>query len=60
MHVIPESWPHLHILVTVFPSVGLLFALGFYVVAIVTDNEAMKRTGLLLASAHRIACHSGE
>src|SRR4051812_28554053 len=47
MHVIPASWPHLHILVTVFPSVGLVFALGFYVAGIRTKNEALKRTCLL-------------
>src|ERR1700730_8285793 len=43
MHVIPQSWAHLHILVSVFPSVGLIFALGFYATAFRTDNEAMKR-----------------
>ncbi len=34
MHLIPESWSHLHILVSVFPSVGLVFALGLYVALI--------------------------
>jgi uncharacterized membrane protein len=43
MHLIPQSWAHLHILVSVFPSVGLIFALGFYAAAFATDNEAMKR-----------------
>jgi uncharacterized membrane protein len=43
MHLIPESWAHLHILVSVFPSVGLIFAIGFYVTAFFTDNEGMKR-----------------
>jgi uncharacterized membrane protein len=46
MHVIPQSWSHFHILVTVFPSVGLVFALGFYLVAMIINNEAMKRIGL--------------
>ena len=46
MHLIPESWSHLHILVSVFPSVGLIFALGFYVTAILTNNEVMKRSCL--------------
>jgi uncharacterized membrane protein len=46
MHVIPQSWAHLHILVTVFPSVGLVFVLGFYIAAFVTANEAMKRVCL--------------
>ena len=48
MHVIPQSWSHLHILVSVFPSVGLVFVLGFYIAAFTTNNEAMKRICLLL------------
>jgi uncharacterized membrane protein len=48
MHLIPQSWSHLHILVSVFPSVGLIFALGFYATAIITNSEAMKRTGLVV------------
>ena len=31
MHLIPQSWPHFHILVSVFPLVGLIFVLGLYV-----------------------------
>ncbi len=46
MHLVPQSWSHWHILVSVFPSVGLVFVLGFYVAAFVTANEAMKRTCL--------------
>jgi uncharacterized membrane protein len=38
MHWIPQSWSHLHILFSVFPSVGLIFALGFYAVAMITNN----------------------
>jgi uncharacterized membrane protein len=48
MHLIPQSWAHLHILVSVFPSIGLIFALGFYVTAFITDNEALKRTCLVI------------
>ena len=48
MHLIPASWSHLHILVSVFPSVGLVFVLGFYVTALLTNNEVMKRTCLVL------------
>ncbi|MSP94720.1 MAG: hypothetical protein EXR00_05570 [Alphaproteobacteria bacterium] len=47
MHVIPESWSHLHILVTVFPSVGLLLLLGLYGGAFLWNNEMMKRTCLV-------------
>lgn len=46
MHLIPESWSHLHMLVSVFPSVGLLFVLGAYVTALGTNNEGMKRVCL--------------
>jgi uncharacterized membrane protein len=48
MHLIPQSWSHLHILVGVFPSFGLLFVLGFYIAGLVTDNNVIKRTCLAL------------
>jgi uncharacterized membrane protein len=46
MHLIPQSWSHLHILVSVFPSVGLLFVLGFYIAGLVTKNEVIRRSCL--------------
>src|SRR5580700_2076224 len=46
MHLIPQSWSHLHILVGVFPSFGLVFVLGFYIAGLVTDNNVIKRTCL--------------
>ena len=48
MHLIPQSWSHLHILVSVFPSVGLVFVLGFYITALATKNEVIKRSCLIL------------
>src|SRR5262249_48180228 len=48
MHLIPQSWSHLHILVSVFPSVGLVFVLGFYIIALATKNEVIKRSCLVL------------
>src|SRR5580704_8602085 len=48
MHLIPESWSHFHLLVSVFPSVGLIFALGFYIAALATDNETLKRACLFV------------
>ncbi len=48
MHLIPDNWSHLHMLVGVFPSVGLIFAIGFYVASMVTRNEAMKRVCLIV------------
>jgi uncharacterized membrane protein len=47
MYLIPESWSHLHLLVSVFPSVGLVFVLGVYLYAFHTNNEATKRICLL-------------
>jgi uncharacterized membrane protein len=51
MHLIPASWSHLHILVSVFPSVGFLFCIGVYVAALATNNELMKRACLALFGA---------
>jgi uncharacterized membrane protein len=48
MHLIPQSWSHLHILVSVFPSCGLMFVLGFFIAGIVTNNDALKRAALAL------------
>jgi uncharacterized membrane protein len=48
MHLIPQSWSHLHILVSIFPSVGLVFVLGFYVAGFLANNEGIKRTCLVL------------
>src|SRR5258706_15601809 len=48
MHLIPQSWSHLLILVSVFPSFGLVCVLGFYIAGLLTDNNVTKRTGLVL------------
>jgi uncharacterized membrane protein len=48
MHLIPQSWSHLHILVSVFPSFGLVCVLGFYIAGLVADNSVTKRTCLVL------------
>jgi uncharacterized membrane protein len=48
MHLIPASWSHFHILVSVFPSIGLIFALGFYIAAMSTNNAAMQRICLFV------------
>lgn len=46
MHLIPQSWPHLHILISVFPPVGFVFALGFYAAGLITRNDVIRRTAL--------------
>jgi hypothetical protein len=48
MHVIPQSWSHLHILIGVFPTIGLVFVLGFYIAGIRTDNDFIRKTCLVL------------
>ena len=48
MHLIPQSWAHLHILVSVFPSFGLVIVLGFYLAGFLADNDGIKRTCLVL------------
>jgi len=48
MHLIPQSWAHWHIFLSVFPSVGLVFALGFYLAGLVADNDLMKRSCLVV------------
>jgi uncharacterized membrane protein len=48
MHLIPQSWAHLHILVSVFPSFGLVIVLGFYLAGFLAGNEGIRRTCLVL------------
>jgi hypothetical protein len=48
MHVIPQSWSHFHILISVFPSIGFAIGLGFYIAALRTGSEFAKRLCLLL------------
>jgi uncharacterized membrane protein len=45
MHLIPTNAAHIHLLVSVFPSVGLMFALGLFVAAMKTNNALMQRLG---------------
>ena len=48
MHLIPASWSHFHMLVAVFPSVGLIFAVGLFIAAMATNNAAMQRICLFV------------
>ena len=48
MHLIPQSWSHLHILISVFPSIGLVIVLGFYIAGFRTGNDFTRRTCLVL------------
>jgi uncharacterized membrane protein len=48
MHLIPQSSSHWHMLVSVFPSFGLVFVLGFYITGVLADNDGTKRICLVL------------
>lgn len=39
---------HFHLLVTIFPSIGLIFALGFYIASLATGNEFFTRFCLFI------------
>jgi uncharacterized membrane protein len=44
----PQAWSHVHMIVNHFPTVGFVFALGFYIFALIMNNEIMKRSSLVL------------
>lgn len=48
MHVIPQTWSHLHILISVFPFFGLLIFLGFYLGGLRSGSIGATRTCLIL------------
>jgi uncharacterized membrane protein len=55
MHLIPHSWAHWHILVSLLPSVGLFFALCLYGIGIYTDKDIIKRACLIIFVAIALA-----
>src|SRR5882724_8993509 len=55
MHLIPQSWAHWHILVSLLPSVGLFFALCLYGKGIYTDKDIIKRACLIIFVAIALA-----
>ena len=44
----PQAWSHVHMILNHFPTVGFVFALGFYITALVMNNVVMKRSSLVL------------
>jgi uncharacterized membrane protein len=48
MHLVPQSWPHLHLIVSVFPLVGFVFVVGFYIAGLVTRNDVIRRGCLVV------------
>ena len=55
MHVIPQSWSHWHILVSLLPSVGLFFALCLYGVGMYADKDIIKRACLIVFAVVALA-----
>ena len=56
MHVIPQSWSHLHILISVFPTFGLLIVLGFYFAGMRTGDAFTRRICLILFVMLALLC----
>ncbi len=46
MHIIPQSWSHLHILIGVFPFIGFAIGIGFYIAGLRTNNAATRKACL--------------
>jgi uncharacterized membrane protein len=44
----PPAWPHVHMILNHAPTVGFLFAMAFYLVALVVNNDLMKQGSLIL------------
>src|SRR5262249_59411842 len=44
----PQVWSHAHIILNSFPTVGFVFALVFYIAALVMNNVVMKRASLVV------------
>jgi uncharacterized membrane protein len=43
-----QVWSHAHLILNHVPTAGLVFALVFYIVALVSNNDGMKRGSLVL------------
>jgi uncharacterized membrane protein len=43
-----QAWSHVHVILNHFPTVGFVFTLTFYVMALVANNDVMKRASLIL------------
>jgi uncharacterized membrane protein len=44
----PQTWSHVHMILNHFPTVGFVFALVFYLIALAMNNDVMKRAGLVV------------
>src|SRR6185436_17894535 len=48
MHIIPQSWSHLHILISVFPAIGFAIGIAFYIAGMRTNNDVTRKSCLAL------------
>jgi hypothetical protein len=44
----PRAWPYVHMILNHAPTVGFVFAIALYVIALVANNELMKQGSLIL------------
>jgi uncharacterized membrane protein len=44
----PPIWPHVHMILNHVPTVGFVFAIVFFIIALVANNDGMKRGSLIL------------
>src|SRR5262245_53253952 len=44
----PQTWSHAHTIVNHLPTIGLVFALGYYITGLVLNNVPMTRSSLVL------------
>ncbi len=44
----PQAWSHAHIILNHIPTAGIVFAIAFFVVALVTRDDVLKRASLAL------------
>lgn len=42
----PQIWSHVHVVLNHFPTIGFVFALAFFGIALAAGNEGMKRSSL--------------
>lgn len=56
MHVIPQSWSHLHILISVFPTFGLVIVLGLYIAGVRARDEFTRQVCLVLFVMLALLC----
>jgi len=42
----PQAWSHVHMILNHFPTVGWVTALTFYLIALVANNDGLKRASL--------------